>query len=73
LGGTILACTLFSFVFFILYLLGFYIFVRFVEEKELLSRFGTNYASYQKSVPMFFVGPHKLMAMLKFIFSKEQK
>jgi protein-S-isoprenylcysteine O-methyltransferase Ste14 len=36
LGGAILTCTLYTFIIFIFYFIGFYIFLRFVEERELL-------------------------------------
>ncbi len=71
-GGAILTCTLYTFIMFIFYLIGFYIFLCFVEERELLQRFGDIFASYQKTTLMFFVKPSNLKVLLKFIFIKKK-
>ncbi|MHA2128238.1 MAG: methyltransferase family protein [Promethearchaeota archaeon] len=70
LGGVFLQQNLYSLIFFIIYYLGFYIHVHFVEEKELIQRFGDSYINYRKKVPAFFVNPKNLLLFLKLIFRK---
>jgi len=71
-GGVIATCTLYSLLLFILFLIGFYLFVHFVEEPELVSRFGESYITYRKTTPMFFVRPRNLPILLRFIFNVKQ-
>jgi len=71
LGGTFFTLTVFSFVSFAIFLLGFYIHVHFVEEKELIQRFGDSYAEYRKKVPAFFVNPRKIGTLLGFLFKRK--
>jgi protein-S-isoprenylcysteine O-methyltransferase Ste14 len=37
--------------------LWIFLFVRFIEEKECLEKFGNEYSEYRKNVPMFFGNP----------------
>jgi protein-S-isoprenylcysteine O-methyltransferase Ste14 len=60
----------FSFAAFALYLAGFYIHVHFVEERELIQRFGDSYSSYRRETPAFFVSPGKLGTLLRFLAGK---
>src|SRR5450830_1032198 len=46
LGGMFSTLTLYSVIFFIVYLAAFYIHIHFVEEKELIARFGPLYQEY---------------------------
>ena len=39
----------------------------FVEERELIMRFGDSYREYMKSVPAFFPKPDKLKTFFKFL------
>ncbi len=57
LGGMFFTFTPYSIVLFLLFLAGFYAHVHFVEEKELIERFGKSYEDYRKSVPAFFISP----------------
>jgi protein-S-isoprenylcysteine O-methyltransferase Ste14 len=70
LGGMFSTLTLYSVIFFLVYLLAFYIHIHFVEEKELISRFGPSYKDYMKKVPAFFVNPKKLGVLLGFLIGK---
>ena len=72
LGGMFSTLTLYSVIFFIVYLAAFYIHIHFVEEKELIKRFGPSYQEYMKKVPAFFVNPNKLGPLLHFLFRKPQ-
>jgi protein-S-isoprenylcysteine O-methyltransferase Ste14 len=67
LGGAIFNLTIFSFVFFACFLAGFYIHIYFVEERELIDRFGDSYVEYRKNVPAFFINPRNLRKFLKFL------
>lgn len=66
-GGFVYNLTIYSFIFFLMYIIGFYIHIHFVEEPELISRFGESYENYRKSVPLFFINPIDLPKLLKFI------
>ena len=68
LGGAFAACTPYSFIQFALFLLLFYLFVHFVEERELVERFGLSFLTYRRQTPMFFVSPRQLAILLHFIF-----
>lgn len=67
LGGTLFTFTPLSFAVFAVFLIGFYIHVYFVEEKELIERFGESYRGYRKKVPAFFVKPKDVRALLSFL------
>jgi protein-S-isoprenylcysteine O-methyltransferase Ste14 len=64
--------TLYSIIFSLVYFLGFYIHIHFVEEKELIVRFGPSYQEYMKKVPAFFVNPKKLGILLGFLLGKPE-
>jgi len=70
LGGAFFVFTALSFAAFALYLAGFYIHVHFVEERELIQRFGDSYSSYRRETPAFFVSPGKLGTLLRFLAGK---
>ena len=70
LGGMFSTFTLYSIIFFIIELSAFYIHVHFVEEKELIERFGPSYQEYMKKVPAFFVKADKLGTFLGFLAGK---
>jgi protein-S-isoprenylcysteine O-methyltransferase Ste14 len=67
LGGAILTFSPYSLICFLLFLLGFNLFIYWVEERELLSRFGESYEAYRRSVPAFFVKWNKIGILLGFI------
>jgi protein-S-isoprenylcysteine O-methyltransferase Ste14 len=71
LGGIFVQRNIYSFTFFLIYYLGFCIHVYFVEEKELIQRFGSSYLNYRKRVPTFFVKPQNYYRFLKFIFTRK--
>jgi len=72
LGGAFFTFTLLSFAAFVIFLAGFYIHV-YVEEKELIARFGESYSSYRKKVPAFFVSPKSLGTLFRFLIGKDVK
>ena len=70
LGGMFSTLTLYSVIFFIVYFAAFCIHIHFVEEKELIKRFGASYQEYMKKVPAFFVKPNKLGIFLGFLLNR---
>jgi len=72
LGGMFSTFTLYSFFFFIVYFVAFYIHIHFVEEKELVVRFGLSYQEYMNKVPAFLVKPNKLGVFLGFLLGKPE-
>ena len=70
LSGMLYTFTAYSIIFFIVYLAGFYLHIHFVEEKELIQRFGSSYQDYIKRVPAFFVIPAKLRIFFNFLLRK---
>lgn len=70
LGGVIINQNIYTIIFWIIYYLGFYVHIHFVEEKELIQRFGDSYLNYRKEVPPFFVRPKNYYRFLKFVFTR---
>ena len=70
LGGVLLQQNLYSLIFFLVFYVGFYIHIHFVEEKELIQRFGESYIEYRNEVPAFFVKPKNYFRFLKLIIRK---
>ena len=73
LGGAFYTFTILSFSAYLIFLAGFYVHVHFVEEKELIERFGESYCSYQKKVPAFFVSPNNIRVLVRFLFKRTSK
>jgi protein-S-isoprenylcysteine O-methyltransferase Ste14 len=73
LGGTFFVFTPLSFLTFALFLVAFYIHIQFVEERELIQRFGSSYSDYRKRVPAFFIKPKKLAEFIRFLKKDNSK
>jgi protein-S-isoprenylcysteine O-methyltransferase Ste14 len=73
LAGTILQFSIYSILFFILMYVGFQIWIRTVEEKELIERFGEGYKSYISETPRLFPRPKSLGKFLKYLFIVKEK
>ncbi len=71
LGSTIIYFTLYSIIYFLILYIGMYIHIHFVEEKELINRFGDSYKDYREKTPAFFVYPRNLIQFFKFILGKK--
>lgn len=67
LGAFIFYFSIYNLIYFLMYFIGFFIHIHFVEEKELISRFGDSYLEYRKKVPAFFVHPKKWIKFLGFL------
>ena len=70
LGGAFFTFTFLSFAAYGLLLIGFYLHIHFVEEKELIERFGDSYRGYRSKVPAFFVRPRNMSTFLQFLFNR---
>ncbi|MHA1912809.1 MAG: methyltransferase [Promethearchaeota archaeon] len=55
LSAVFLRFSLYSFIFFIIFLFGITLHIKLVEEKELIQRFRDDYVKYKQDVPAFFV------------------
>ncbi|TFG19061.1 MAG: hypothetical protein EU533_07130 [Promethearchaeota archaeon] len=71
LVGMCFQLTLYSIFNFLILYIGIYIHIHFVEEKELINRFGDSYKVYRKKTPAFFVYPKNIIQFFKFILGKE--
>jgi len=68
LGALIIQFTLYSISFYLILYIGMYIHIHFVEEKELIDRFGDSYREYRSQTPAFFVYPKRLGLFFKYLF-----
>ena len=73
LGGLFMQFSIYSIGFFLIIFIGFHIHLTFVEEKELISRFGESYLNYKKNVPALFIKPTKIPAYFKFLTGREKE
>ena len=67
-GSFFLRFSVYSIIYFFMFLIGIKIHLRFVEEKELIQRFGKDYQEYRKNVPALFFRPKDLKKYLRFLF-----
>ncbi|MHA1377065.1 MAG: methyltransferase family protein [Candidatus Helarchaeota archaeon] len=66
-GGVLSKLSMYAFIIFIMILIGLLIHIRFVEETELIERFGDSYLNYRKEVPAILIRPNKIGAFFKFL------
>ncbi|MBA7526005.1 hypothetical protein ES705_18165 [subsurface metagenome] len=55
IGSIFLRFSIYSVIYFLMFLVGINIHLKLVEEKELIGRFGEQYKKYRENVPAFFV------------------
>ena len=67
LGGMLIQFTLYSFVFYLILHGGIYIHIHFVEEKELINRFGDSYKEYRERTPAFYACPKNWGKFFKYL------
>jgi protein-S-isoprenylcysteine O-methyltransferase Ste14 len=70
IGGIFLRTSIYSIIYLIIFLIGFNIHIKFIEEKELIERFGKEYKKYKEKVPAFFVRVRDLKKYFSFVFKK---
>jgi protein-S-isoprenylcysteine O-methyltransferase Ste14 len=72
LGAVFARFSVYSILFFIIFLVGLLCHIRLVEERELIKRFGESYREYQKRVPALIVRPSKIGVYLKFLMGRTE-
>jgi protein-S-isoprenylcysteine O-methyltransferase Ste14 len=70
LGGACFLFSLYSIIFYGMLIFGLMIHIRYVEEKELILRFGDSYRDYQKKVPAILIRPKNLGKFMIFLFGR---
>ncbi|MBY9019648.1 MAG: hypothetical protein KGD67_01225 [Candidatus Lokiarchaeota archaeon] len=55
IGSIFFRFSIYSVIYFLIFLIGIKIHLKIVEEKELIERFGDSYKKYKETVPAFFV------------------
>ena len=71
LGSAILYFTIYAISFWFILFIGMSFHVKYVEEKELIKRFGKSYKDYKSNVHAFFVSPKNWIKFLKIIIRKK--
>ncbi|MFW9828122.1 MAG: methyltransferase family protein [Candidatus Thorarchaeota archaeon] len=71
IGAIFFRFSIYSILYFLIFLLGINIHLKFVEEKELIERFGKNYIKYKKMVPALFIRFKNLKKYFLIILKKE--
>lgn len=70
-GSFCMRFSIYSIFSFILVVIGMLFQINFIEEKELIERFGDSYRNYRKQVPALLIKPGRLGLFLKFIFNRD--
>jgi protein-S-isoprenylcysteine O-methyltransferase Ste14 len=68
ISSLFLRFSIYSFIYFLIFMVGINIHIRFVEEKELIERFGEKYKKYRKEVPALVVRIKDLKKYFRLIF-----
>jgi len=70
IGGIFFRFSIYSVIYFLIFFVGINIHLKYVEEKELIERFGGEYEKYRESVPAFFVKFKDLKRYFSTLFKK---
>jgi protein-S-isoprenylcysteine O-methyltransferase Ste14 len=70
IAGVFLRFSIYSIIYYVIFMIGINIHIKFVEEKELIERFGEGYIKYKEEVPAFFVRVKDLKKYFSIIFKK---
>jgi protein-S-isoprenylcysteine O-methyltransferase Ste14 len=70
IGAIFLRFSIYSILYFFIFIIGINIHLKFVEEKELIQRFGISYVNYKKAVPALFVKFKDLKKYFSIIFKR---
>lgn len=68
IGSIFLRCSIYSIIYFVIFIIGIKVHLKFVEEKELIQRFGESYINYKKKVPALLVRRKDLGKYFHFLF-----
>lgn len=72
LGGVLSTLSLYSFVFFLMFVIGFLYHIYRVEERELIERFGESFIEYKSKVSGLYVRPHDLGTFFRFLVGRRK-
>ena len=72
IGSLFLRFSIYSLIYFLLFITGINLHIQFVEEKELIQRFGEQYRKYRKNVPALIVRLKDLKRYFSIIFRKTE-
>ena len=70
IGAMLLRSSIYSIIYFLIFIIGINLHLKLVEEKELIQRFGEQYIKYKENVPAFLVRFKDLKKYLSIIFKK---
>lgn len=70
LGGLWLRFSVYSLMFFFMFLFGFMVHTFFIEEKELRGRFGESFIEYQQNVPALYIRLRDLRVYIRFLIKR---
>lgn len=70
ISSIFLRFSIYSIIYFFIFIIGINTHLKFVEEKELIQRFGEEYERYKENVPAFFVRFKDLKKYFSFVFYK---
>ena len=70
IGSIFLRFSIYSVIYFLIFLVGMKIHLKLVEEKELIERFGEQYKKYRENVPAFFVKLKDVKKYFSILLSK---
>jgi protein-S-isoprenylcysteine O-methyltransferase Ste14 len=72
IGSIFLRFSIYSLIYFLIFIIGINLHIKFVEEKELIKRFGEQYRNYKKNVPALIVRLIDLKKYFSIIFRKTE-
>ena len=68
IGSILFRCSIYSIIYFLIFLIGINTHIKLVEERELIQRFGEQYKKYKENVPALFVRLRDLKKYFSLIF-----
>ena len=68
IGSIFFRCSIYSIIYFLIFLVGINMHIKLVEERELIQRFGEQYKKYKENVPALFVRLRDLKKYFSLIF-----
>ena len=71
-GAVFTRFSVYSLIFFFMLLIGFLCHIWFVEERELVARFGTSFLEYRQQVPALIVKPKMLGTFFSFLIGRKK-
>ena len=72
IGSIFFRFSIYSVIYFLIFIVGIKLHLKYVEEKELIQRFGVKYKKYKKNVPAFFVKLKDIKKYYRTLVKKEK-